>query len=110
MKLTLNFEALAGFATLDIAAKLHTFFASPVSRVRVQDTSYQGPDGPVHARVFVAEVSTPLNEEAIVQACYVLSEDLGQDCIAASVDGVGTLIGPRAERWLPFNPEHFVGY
>lgn len=41
---------------------------------------------------------------------YRLSERLGQDCIAVVVDddSEGTLIGPRADKWLPFNPAYFL--
>jgi hypothetical protein len=35
---------------------------------------------------------------------------LGQDCIAVVNDTTGaqTLIGPRAHKWLPFNPAYFL--
>lgn len=41
---------------------------------------------------------------------FRLSEQLGQDCIAVidNDDGEGTLIGPRADKWLPFNPAYFL--
>jgi hypothetical protein len=41
---------------------------------------------------------------------YHLSVLLGQDCIAVidNDDNEGTLIGPRADKWAPFNPAYFL--
>jgi hypothetical protein len=41
---------------------------------------------------------------------FHLSQLLGQDCIAVVNHGNGarTLIGPRADKWLPFNPAYFL--
>ena len=41
---------------------------------------------------------------------FHLSQLLGQDCIAVVNEDTGdrTLIGPRADKWLPFNPAYFL--
>ena len=41
---------------------------------------------------------------------FRLSQLLGQDCIAVVNEDTGdrTLIGPRADTWLPFNPAYFL--
>jgi hypothetical protein len=114
VKITLNFEA-PGQTTWDLTGLLHDLFASPVTRIRVQHTSYQGPEGPVHANTFIAEVVTPLHHDAVIEACYVLSVRLAQDCVAVrhwahAELQADVLRGPRADKWLPFNPEFFLEY
>lgn len=37
-----------------------------------------------------------------------LAVELGQEAIAFTVDGIGALVGPQAERWGAFNPEFFL--
>lgn len=54
----------------------------------------------------VVELSEPLTEKEADIICYWLK----QDCIAQSVDGVGTLYGPKADEWGPFNPEYFLTF
>lgn len=46
----------------------------------------------------------------IAQDVYQIAVDLRQDCVAVYVPltGKGVLMGPRAERWGPFNPARFV--
>lgn len=41
---------------------------------------------------------------------FHLSLLLGQDCIAVVNEDTGdrTLVGPRADKWLPFNPAYFL--
>ena len=53
---------------------------------------------------FCAVIATPIASDV----AYDLSEKLGQDCIAQRVGEVGSLFGPRAAEWAPFNPEHFI--
>jgi hypothetical protein len=52
--------------------------------------------------VFEADVSPEQGER--------LARLLQQDCIAVydPATGTGTLYGPRADAWGPFNPEHFI--
>lgn len=59
----------------------------------------------------VAEVTTGFATTlAVLQLLYQVSEELEQDCIAVyhELTGAGTLIGPRAAEWGPFNPEYFL--
>ena len=37
-----------------------------------------------------------------------LAEVLEQDCVAQWDGKRGELIGPRAEKWLPFDPHYFI--
>lgn len=47
-------------------------------------------------------------DEARLQL-YYLSVGLSQDCIAIlRADGIGKLVGPRADAWGEFNPEYFL--
>lgn len=54
------------------------------------------------------ELGAPLSSEAAHRLCVAL----GQDCIAqGAYEGdvfVGSLTGPRAYKWQPFNPMYFV--
>ena len=59
----------------------------------------------------VAEV-TSLNSSPFIflQRLRRVAEELDQDCIAVyrELTGAGSLIGPRAAEWGPFNPEFFL--
>ena len=59
----------------------------------------------------VAEV-TSLNSSPFIflQRLHRVAEELDQDCIAVyrELTGAGSLIGPRAAEWGPFNPEFFL--
>lgn len=48
----------------------------------------------------------------IADLCWAICKDTSQDCIAAKWEdmpyGVGTLFGPRPDRWLPFNEDYFI--
>ena len=48
--------------------------------------------------------------QALGNLLYRASAQLDQDCIAVVNDTTGaqTLIGPRADKWLPFNPAYFL--
>lgn len=53
------------------------------------------------------------DDSALRTSYYRIASILSQDCIAvywpnAGRDGVGQLIGPRADDWGVFNPEHFL--
>ena len=45
-----------------------------------------------------------------VERLYTLSELTGQDCVAvySLPSGDGSLIGPKAKAWGPFNPTYFI--
>ena len=43
-----------------------------------------------------------------VPALNHLAEFCGQDCVAATIDGVGALYGRHAAAWGEFNPEFFL--
>ena len=48
--------------------------------------------------------------ERVANALFHICVLLGQDCIAVvnETTGAQTLIGPRADKWLPFNPDYFL--
>ena len=52
------------------------------------------------------EGSTP----RVANALFHISTILSQDCIAVvnHTDNTQTLIGPFADKWLPFNPAYFL--
>jgi hypothetical protein len=52
----------------------------------------------------VVELSNPITPYEGSAIAFTLS----QDCIAQLADGVGTLYGPKAAEWGPFNPEYFI--
>lgn len=59
----------------------------------------------------VAEVINPGASPIILpQLLHIVAEELDQDCIAVyrELTGAGSLIGPRAAEWGPFNPEYFL--
>jgi hypothetical protein len=72
-------------------------------------------DGVVHASdtepTLVIEVQ-PLsrNPFLVLAALKATADDLQQDCIAVyrPKTGGGSLVGPKAAEWGPFNPEFFI--
>lgn len=59
----------------------------------------------------VAEVTIRNTSPFIfLQLLRRVAEELDQDCIAVyrELTGAGSLIGPRAAEWGPFNPEYFL--
>lgn len=58
----------------------------------------------------VARVSYHGSAQALGNLLYQVADSLGQDCIAVVNDTTSaqTLIGPRADKWLPFNPAYFL--
>lgn len=119
MRVTLNYEA-PGKSTIDLALILQELFATCIVRTRVQDNSYVNEQGiRVEVKTFISRMNTPLGYDAIVEAVFALSCKLDQDCIAVRFETAASLaanraanqlIGPRADKWLPFNPEYFVEY
>lgn len=116
MIITLNYEA-PNQGTVVLTGTLSVLFATESARTRVQDSSYTTPDGlRVHVKTVVSKINTPLGLEAAHEAVYALACQLDQDCIAVRFESRpgaavrDTLIGPRAERRLPFNPAYFVEY
>lgn len=72
-----------------------------------QQVSYAGPDGQVTeaCAVIVFEVFT--GQDVLRDAIYMMSHQLGQDCIAVVwPDGCGETVGPNADRW-PFDRQYF---
>jgi len=54
---------------------------------------------------YVALVTNGVSNNDLIYLC----DRLEQDAIAAYYEtGVGTLVGPKAEEWGPFNPEYFL--
>lgn len=114
MRVTLNYEA-PGQASFDLNLRVTSLFAARGARTRVQNSTYQGPEGPVATRTIISKIDTPLNRDAVIEAVFALSCKLDQDCIAVryiDATGIGRseLIGPRADKWQPFNPDYFVEY
>lgn len=111
MQLTLNLEA-PGFTTMQVAQMLHDRLLARTVKVRTESNEYDGPDGRVHELVFIALVDDPTFTVTadVLNQIALLSIELHQDCIAVKIDGYGTLAGPRADRWLPFNPKSFKEY
>jgi hypothetical protein len=110
MQLQLNLEA-PGFTTMQVAQMLRDRLLARTVKVRVESNEYDGPEGRVHEVVFIALVDEPAFDAGTVSEIVgVLSSELHQDCIAIKVDGYGTLAGPRADKWLPFNPKFFKEY
>ena len=51
------------------------------------------------------------DDDVLPQEAYRIAKALLQDCIAVeNRDGTRGLYGPRAEKWLPFNPEFFITF
>lgn len=79
-------------------------------KVRVEKSVYDALDGPVQKRVFIALAETGFPLDGVISTITDLAAELGLDYIAAKIDGAGMLLGPDAERWLPFNPLSFKDY
>jgi hypothetical protein len=117
MQLTINLEASATVSTIDVQLAVQELLGADTVKVRCQDTSYSNPAGDrVHCRTFIVlvpEVPYP-NGVALRDSLSILAESYNQDCVAYKVREygctVGDLAGPKADKWLPFNPEFFVEY
>lgn len=72
--------------------------AAPVLRWTIQQSDTEP--------TFVAELARPLTDAE----AYSISVALRQDCIAQRVGDVGSLHGPRAAKWAPFNPAYFIDF
>jgi len=45
----------------------------------------------------------------VVDDAFIFCAARNQDCIAISFeDGTGTILGPRPEKYMPFNPAYFI--
>ena len=73
-------------------------------------------DGVVHASdteptlVIAVEPLMLRNPLLVMQSLKAVAVDLQQDCIAVyrPKTGGGSLVGPKAAEWGPFNPEFFI--
>lgn len=105
-KLILNIglnRASGGTITADLARR--TLLANEFSIVR--DAVLESDTEPT----LVAEVTIRNTSPFIfLQLLRRVAEELDQDCIAVyrELTGGGSLIGPRAAEWGPFNPEFFL--
>jgi hypothetical protein len=57
---------------------------------------------------YVFELLYPEAALRLIGDAWKFCELRGQDCIAVRLDTGGELLGPRAKKWLPFNPAYFI--
>lgn len=55
----------------------------------------------------VIECSRPSHHQ-LFDALELVSDSLYQDCVALWNGTSGALVGPRADKWGPFNAEYFI--
>lgn len=90
-------------AVLNIVRK---YFTRSVGEVR--NVQYEGPSGPIHEWTAVIAFEFYSSKEMVNMALQGISRACNQDCIAVLFDdGVGQLIGPKADQWPEFNISHF---
>ncbi len=115
MNITLNLEAPLS-STIGVMMEVLELIPSDVIKCRAEVSKYDGPDGPVDTQTFVVFLDDvwPSQGESVARRLAKLAEQFDQDCVAYKIRSYGQevsgLSGPRADKWLPFNPEFFMEY
>lgn len=85
---------------------IRRFFTRAIGEIR--DATYEGPDGPVHAKTAIITFEFHAQKNIVLHAMHQIARDFNQECVAILFsDGEGRLVGPEADRWGGFKIEYF---